>query len=82
LTKLSDILSILSGDVRFRLESDIVLAIAILEVFWCCCLAQMKENRQAYHSGTTDSFRQILIDAPDTGRRYGPIEQIRRTSEF
>jgi hypothetical protein len=34
----------------------------------------MKENRKAYHSGTTDIFRQILIDAFDAGRRYGPVE--------
>jgi hypothetical protein len=46
------------------------LAIAILEVFWCGCLSQMKENRQAYQSGTTENFRQILIDAFDAGRRY------------
>lgn len=62
-------------------ESDKVhyeLAIAILEVFWCGCLPQMKENRQAYHSGTTNIFRQILIDAFDAGRRYGPIEENER----
>jgi len=44
-------------------------AVTILEVFWCGCLPQMKENRQAYHPGATDTFRQIIIDAFDAGRR-------------
>jgi hypothetical protein len=30
----------------------------------------MKENRQEYGPGTTDVFRQILIDAFDAGRKY------------
>jgi hypothetical protein len=38
----------------------------------------MKENRQAYHSGATDTFRQIIIDAFDAGRRYCPIEEAHR----
>ena len=54
------------------------VAIAILEVFWCGCLPQMKENRQAYPSGTADTFRQVLIEAFDSGRRYAPIEGARR----
>lgn len=54
------------------------LAVAILQVFWCGCLPQMKENRQAYPPGTTDTFRQILIDAFDAGRKYGPIEEAQR----
>jgi hypothetical protein len=54
------------------------LTVAILEVFWCGCLPQMKENRQAYHSGATNTFRQIIIDAFDAGRRYGPIEEAHR----
>ena len=62
-------------------ESDKVhyeLAIAILEVFWCGCLPQMKENRQLYPAGTTDILRQIFIDTFDAGRRYGPIEEKER----
>jgi hypothetical protein len=55
------------------------IAIAILEVFWCGCLPQMKENRQAYPSGMTDTLRQVLIEAFDSGRRYAPIEEARRT---
>jgi hypothetical protein len=51
------------------------LAVAILQVFWCGCLPQMKENRQAYGPGTTDVFRQILIDAFDAGRKYAPKEE-------
>jgi hypothetical protein len=58
------------------------LAIVIFEVFWCGCLPQMKENRQAYPAGTTDSFKQLLVDAFDAGRKYGPVEEIRRNSEF
>lgn len=54
------------------------LAIAILEVFWCGCLPQMKENRQLYPAGTTDILRQIFIDTFDAGRRYGPIEEKER----
>jgi hypothetical protein len=57
------------------------LTVAILEVFWCGCLPQMKENKQAYHSGATDTFRQIIIDAFDAGRRYGPIEEAHRREE-
>ncbi|PWU81408.1 MAG: hypothetical protein DLM72_07235 [Candidatus Nitrosopolaris wilkensis] len=51
------------------------LTVAILEIFWCGCLTQMKENRQAYYSGTTDIFRQILIDTLDAGKRYAPMEE-------
>jgi hypothetical protein len=54
------------------------LAVAILQVFWCGCLPQMKENRQEYGPGTTDVFRQILIDAFDAGRKYAPIEEAHR----
>jgi hypothetical protein len=39
----------------------------------------MKENRQAYSSGTTDTLRQVLIEAFDSGRRYATIEEARRT---
>jgi hypothetical protein len=41
----------------------------------------MKENRQAYYSGTTDIFRQILIDTFDAGKRYAPMEERRRQNE-
>jgi hypothetical protein len=41
----------------------------------------MKENRQVYPPGTTDIFRKILVDAFDAGRKYGPIEEIRRQKE-
>ena len=54
------------------------LAVAVLEVFWCGCLPQMNENRHKYHSGTTDVFRQILIDAFEAGRRYALIEEEQR----
>jgi hypothetical protein len=54
------------------------LAVAILQVFWCGCLPQMKEDRQAYGLGTTDVFRQILIDAFDAGRKYAPKEEAQR----
>jgi hypothetical protein len=57
-------------------------AIAILEVFWCGCLLQMEENRQWYPPDSTEKFRQILIDAFDAGRIFGPVEEIRRKSEF
>jgi hypothetical protein len=57
------------------------LAVAILEVFWCGCLPQMKENRQWYPPGTTDIFRQILIHAFDAGRKYGSIEEAQRRKE-
>jgi hypothetical protein len=50
------------------------LAIAVLEVFWCGCVPQMKEDSQTYDPGTTSVFRQILIDAFDAGRKYAPIE--------
>ena len=57
------------------------LAVAILEVFWCGCLPQMKENRKWYPSGTTENFRQILIDALDADKRYGPIEEAHSQEE-
>jgi hypothetical protein len=38
----------------------------------------MKEDRQAYLPGTTDTFRQILTDAFDAGKKYAPIEAQRR----
>jgi hypothetical protein len=41
----------------------------------------MKENRKWYPSGTTENFRQILIDAFDAGKRYGPIEEAHRQEE-
>jgi hypothetical protein len=56
------------------------LAVAILEVFWCGCLPQMKENRQAYPPGTTDTIRKILADGFDVGRKHGP-EEMRRQKE-
>jgi hypothetical protein len=34
----------------------------------------MKENRQAYPPGTTDTVRKTLAYAFDAGRKYGPIE--------
>jgi hypothetical protein len=42
----------------------------------------MKENKQAYDPGTTDVFRQILIDAFDAGRKYGPIEEAQRLKQM
>jgi hypothetical protein len=57
------------------------LAVAILEVFWCGCLPQMKENKKWYPSGTIEIFRQILSDAFDAGRRDGPIEEAHRQEE-
>ncbi|MGB8933690.1 MAG: hypothetical protein WCC17_01125 [Candidatus Nitrosopolaris sp.] len=54
------------------------LAVAVLELFWCGCLSQMKENRHKYQSGTTDMFRQVLVDSFDTGRGYTPIKEIDR----
>jgi hypothetical protein len=56
-------------------EFDKVHYVAILEVFWCGCLSQMKENRRAYNLGTTDIFRRMLIDAFDAGRKHGPIKE-------
>ena len=38
----------------------------------------MKEDRQAYQSGTTDTFKRVLVDAFDSGRRYAPLEEARR----
>lgn len=58
------------------------LALAVLEVFWCGCVPQMKENRQAHGPGTTEVFRQILIDAFDAGRKYAPIEEAQRRKEI
>ena len=58
------------------------LAVAIVEVFWCGCLPQMKENKQAYDPGTTDIFRQIFNDAFDAGRKYGPIEEVQRLKQM
>ena len=52
------------------------LAVAVLELFWCGCLSQMNENRHKYHSGTTDMFRQILVDSFDIGRGYTPTEEV------
>ena len=40
----------------------------------------MKENRQVYGPGTTDVFRQILIDVFDAGRKYAPVEEAQRRS--
>jgi len=57
------------------------LAVAILEVFLCGCLSQMKEDKKWYPSGTIENFRQILSDAFDAGRRYGPIEEAHRQEE-
>jgi hypothetical protein len=57
------------------------LAVAFLEVFWCGCIPQMKENSQAYPPGTTDTFRKILVDVFGAGRKYGPMEEIRRQKE-
>jgi hypothetical protein len=54
------------------------LALAVLEVFWCGCVPQMKEKRQAYGLSTTDVFRQIVIDAFDAGRKYASIEEAQR----
>jgi hypothetical protein len=54
------------------------LAIAILEVFWCGCLTQMKENRIAYTARTTDAIRSIITNTFDIARAYGPQEEERR----
>ena len=54
------------------------IAIAILEVFWSGCLPQMKENRQAYPRGTTDTLRNIIVNTFDIARRYAPVEEERR----
>jgi hypothetical protein len=54
------------------------LAIAIFEVFWCSCLAQMKENRAAYAVGTIDALRSMIINTFDIARKYAPKEEERR----
>ena len=54
------------------------LAITILEVFWCGCLPQMKENRIAYTAGTTDAIRSIVTNTFDIARAYGTQEEERR----
>lgn len=51
------------------------LAVAVLELFWCGCLSQMNETRHKNHSGTTDMFRQILVDSFESGG-YTPIEEV------
>ena len=52
------------------------IAVAVIELFWCGCISQMNENRHKYHSGTTDMFRQILVDSFDIGRGYTPVEEV------
>lgn len=54
------------------------LAIAILEVFWCSCLHQMKEDRIAYPAGTTDAIRSMIMNTSDIARRYSKQEEQRR----
>jgi hypothetical protein len=54
------------------------LAIEILEVFWCSCLPQMKEDRTAYPAGTTDAIRSMIMNTFDIARRYGIQEEQRR----
>ena len=54
------------------------LAIAILEVFWCSCLPQMKEDRMAYPAGTTDAIRSIVMNTFDIARGYSKKEEQRR----
>jgi hypothetical protein len=54
------------------------LAIAIIEAFWCSCLAQMKENRSAYPIGTIDALRSMIINSFDIARKYAPKEEERR----
>jgi hypothetical protein len=56
------------------------LAKAILEIFWCTCLPQMKENRNAYPPGTTESFRKLLFQIFQLGKDYAPIEESRRSN--
>ena len=51
---------------------------AILGIFWCACLPQMKENRKAYQPGTTESFRKLLFQIFQLGKDYAPIEESRR----
>ena len=53
---------------------------AILEIFWCVCLSQMKENRKAYQPGTTESFRKLLFQIFQLGKDYAPIEESRRSN--
>jgi hypothetical protein len=57
------------------------LAIAILQVFWCGCLPQMKENRGAYDSGSTNFFRNIITETFDIARQYAPQEERRRAQQ-
>jgi hypothetical protein len=54
------------------------LALAILQVFWCGCLPQMKENRGAYTPGSTDFSRNIIIETFDIACQYAPTEEERR----
>jgi tetrahydrodipicolinate N-succinyltransferase len=56
------------------------LATAILEVFWLACLSQMKENRAAYSTGSTDCIKKAIYDAFETGKVYAPEEESRRAS--
>jgi hypothetical protein len=53
-------------------------AVAILQVFWCGCLPQMKENRGAYNNGYTNAFRDIILNTFDIARQYAAVEEERR----
>lgn len=51
------------------------LAKLLLEAEWLGCLSQMKENRGAYSKGNTDTFKKMICEAYDEGRRYAPIRE-------
>jgi hypothetical protein len=53
---------------------------AILEIFWCVCLSQMKENGKAYQPGTTELFRKLLFQIFQLGKDYASIEENRRSN--
>ena len=54
------------------------LSKAIIAIFWCGCLPQMKENREAYFADTIKSFEKLLFQTFQSGKEYGPIEEDRR----
>jgi hypothetical protein len=68
-------------------KAHIELSLTILEVFWCGCLSQMKENRfiregvTAYPAGTTDAFRSIIMNTFDIARQYAPVDEQRRQQQ-
>jgi hypothetical protein len=54
----------------------------LIGIFWCGCLPQMKENRQAYSAGMTDFFEKVLFQTFQTGRDYAQIEETNRMSKL